>query len=665
MRLIDCKTLNFKAGLNSPTEPYAILSHRWGDEEVSFQDFQNFQDSQNDFPRERLRFEGFSKIRSTCHRALLDNLRYVWIDTCCIDKSSSAELSEAINSMFNWYQGAKICYAYLADVPSNVDARDLTSLFASSSWFTRGWTLQELIAPSELVFYSKDWTQIGTKSGLAAELEAITGVDLDALHGEDLAHFSVAKRMSWAAKRCTTRLEDIAYCLMGIFNVNMPMLYGEGNKAFIRLQEEILKQCEDQSLFTWIASAESARRAPFRGLLASSPAEFSGCQDVVPFPSISGCPIPVAPTSRGIPLTSSVQLVAGTTSESGTAYISLNCQRLGGEDVYEPILLELVRLGGDQYLRGSPDRVYHLEDIRDLKTTESTATVYVARSAHESEIRKMPQLELQHAFSIRKLPPGIRFSTAMPGIAFSSISPLPRGTLEETRAVPEPPSPLPRVIPADAWCDFKTTIVLHTPYFDGDILFTVWAIPTAAGQSVQVYSEAMVNKKGKQTADKAAELITRPKVPSTDSVILNKKASLNIKIEPQKFHGFDVFYIDITVHEFNEDNRIVSEVPGLLRRLGRFKSKDADLSNADSSNADSSDAAEMKRLAKRYYRSPGWRFWQWRRVNALDATVLHKTLYEAGTRPNGRGTWTIVRPIPEESDAEESDDGGPSGVFAV
>lgn len=193
-------------------------------------------------------------------------------DTCCIDKNSSAELSESINSMYRWYQRAERCYAYLADVPSDEDPRIENSCFMRSRWFTRGWTLQELIAPLDLVIFARDWRVIGTKLSLQGTIAAITGIDKAVLVDGNLRRMSIARKMSWASKRETTRVEDIAYCLMGLFNINMPMLYGEGEKAFIRLQEEIIKDSDDHSIFAWkdsMALSESSS-----GLLARSPAVF-------------------------------------------------------------------------------------------------------------------------------------------------------------------------------------------------------------------------------------------------------------------------------------------------------------------------------------------------------------------------------------------------------
>ena len=201
---------------------------------------------------------GFAKIQGVCDQALRDELEYVWVDTNCIDKTSSAELSEAINSMFAWYRDASRCYVYLADTPETAarlsgDGKvDKDDPFRRSKWFTRGWTLQELLGPQNVVFFSVNWIQIGTKIELKTTLSQITGIEAKYLTGSiPIWLASVAKRMSWMSKRVTTRIEDIAYCMLGIFDINMPLLYGEGPRAFLRLQEEIVKATDDQSLFCW------------------------------------------------------------------------------------------------------------------------------------------------------------------------------------------------------------------------------------------------------------------------------------------------------------------------------------------------------------------------------------------------------------------------------
>ncbi|KAI0350690.1 HET-domain-containing protein [Trametes cingulata] len=230
-----------------PGERYAILSHVWSDDgEQSFQELKALIESGGSLRK------ASAKVREFCRFARSQGYHWVWIDSCCIDKTSSAELSEAINAMYRWYADAHVCYAYLADVSDQEDPRRVSSTFRRSKWFTRGWTLQELIAPRFLVFLSKTWTVIGTKSSLARTIEEVTGVDRDVLtFAKPLEAVSVARRMSWAAGRQTSRLEDEAYSLMGIFGVYMPTIYGEGYNAFVRLQEEILRHISDQSLFVW------------------------------------------------------------------------------------------------------------------------------------------------------------------------------------------------------------------------------------------------------------------------------------------------------------------------------------------------------------------------------------------------------------------------------
>ncbi|KAI1792774.1 HET-domain-containing protein [Ganoderma leucocontextum] len=212
-----------------------------------------------------------AKIRRACATARAYGHRLVWIDSCCIDKTSSSELSEAINSMYTWYRGATICYAFLADVPSSpsraaLDNRSWSSTvaFRKSRWFRRGWTLQELIAPRVVVFLSMEWQFLGTKSSLAQVIEEVTGIYSAVLrHQMPLSEVPVAKRMSWAAMRETTRKEDEAYSLLGIFDISMSTLYGEGARAFIRLQEKILKRIPDQSLFAWTVSDQEVHSLQF------------------------------------------------------------------------------------------------------------------------------------------------------------------------------------------------------------------------------------------------------------------------------------------------------------------------------------------------------------------------------------------------------------------
>ncbi|KAL2073069.1 hypothetical protein VTL71DRAFT_10393 [Oculimacula yallundae] len=281
MRLINTKTLQIESFpcFNRPEiPPYAILSHRWGADEVSLQEMQ--------LPSASLTSKlGYLKMLKCCELAASFGFEHVWIDTCCIDKSSSSELTETINSMFNYYRDAEVCYAYMVDVPSNEDPAAIGSKFRSSSWFTRGWTLQELLAPKSVVFYGNDWTEIGMISSLEELIGEITLIAPRALENyEKYRHkFSIAQKMAWASSRETERLEDAAYCLLGLFGVNMPLIYGEGRNAFRRLQLELLKESDDQTIFAWRAQRPEsvAGFGQRRGLLAYSPVAFSGAHNVV------------------------------------------------------------------------------------------------------------------------------------------------------------------------------------------------------------------------------------------------------------------------------------------------------------------------------------------------------------------------------------------------
>ncbi|KAL7819939.1 HET domain-containing protein [Trichoderma gracile] len=270
MRLLNTTTLELE-GFATPEEArYAILSHTWGEGEVTFADLYQSQ-------RET---RGWDKIRRSSQIAFDLGYPYIWIDTCCIDKSSSAELSEAINSMYQWYEKAGVCIAFLEDFtatdePSKPD-------FAHCRWFSRGWTLQELIAPSKLRFYSKDWKSIGTRTSLKGIIAKVSCIPEEMLEADTdnqrgrLDECSVAEKMSWAANRTTTRPEDLAYCLMGIFDINMPLLYGEGQvKAFKRLQEEIIRSTDDDSVYAWNYSKEKSKKQHFWGLLADEPSAFA------------------------------------------------------------------------------------------------------------------------------------------------------------------------------------------------------------------------------------------------------------------------------------------------------------------------------------------------------------------------------------------------------
>lgn len=325
MRLLNAKTLAIQEFIGEEESPkfprFAILSHTWGEEECTLQNMQH--------PADVAQRKGYQKIKYCCDQALQDGLEWAWVDTyvqlysncfqmlatpasadsprassCCIDKTSTAELSEAINSMFRWYRNAAVCYAYLADVEN-------ISQLADSRWLTRGWTLQELVAPKDLRFYTTDWKCLGSKVDpqLLDALSGVTRIERSVLSTGQFEDVTVAKRMSWAAGRETTRVEDSAYCLLGIFDLNMPLLYGEGKKAFRRLQEEILKVSDDHTLFAWglddqliswdkfhLEFPDHRRLRPF---LADSASEFTNGGKLVPLEGLQP-DIPPIVTGNGL-----------------------------------------------------------------------------------------------------------------------------------------------------------------------------------------------------------------------------------------------------------------------------------------------------------------------------------------------------------------------------
>ncbi|KAI9923404.1 hypothetical protein MW887_009361 [Aspergillus wentii] len=340
MRLLNATTRRLEEFTDHELPKYAILSHTWQKDEVSFRDIHTSKATDK---------KGYVKIRSSCKRALRDRLKYVWVDTCCIDKRSSAELSEAINSMMSWYEHSEVCYVYLADVPPSSELVSDLSSFKQSRWFTRGWTLQELLAPPKLVFLAQDWSLLFARETVAGTISELTGISASFLEVREnrggfrhmLNSRSIAERMSWASKRKTSRYEDIAYSLLGIFGITMPILYGEGANAFFRLQQEIMKHSDDQSLFSWnfveynnesgnnrpttrLVSVDQAMMIsvhnPERsGVLASCPAAFSQCGDIVPCNVGKPTP-PFSITNKGL----SMEIPLLTTGDTSVAL--LQCQ---------------------------------------------------------------------------------------------------------------------------------------------------------------------------------------------------------------------------------------------------------------------------------------------------------------------------------------------------
>jgi hypothetical protein len=316
MHLINCADLDrlkleeFSAEGDFPK--YAILSHTWSSQEATF----------NELPTPPAVKYGVIKILLACAQAIKDGYRYLWVDTCCIDKSNSVELSESINSMFHWYKQAEVCYVYLSDV---THGECLEADILKSRWWTRGWTLQELLAPRKVHFFHSGWLPVGDKRSLAQAISRRTGIAEEVLFdSERIFQRSVSERMSWAAERQTTRPEDRAYCLLGIFGTNLTPIYGERERAFVRLQEKIIEHSFDESIFAWgvtedrvldpsqlsgadvchMGTSESGSLVE-TGAFAETPADFARGNEVQRMLLLSSpeCEVPRLPfkmTNRGI-----------------------------------------------------------------------------------------------------------------------------------------------------------------------------------------------------------------------------------------------------------------------------------------------------------------------------------------------------------------------------
>ena len=284
MRLLHARDLVLKKFELSDAPEYAAISHRWTDHEISLQEFQNSKSGHR-------RGCGWVKIIQGCKIAWRRGINWIWIDTACIDKESSTEMNESINSMYRWYERSKECYVFLPDVHEicacNCRLQDYSikqvgrryprfylEELKGSVWFTRGWTLQELLAPKKVEFFNSKFLKIGSRQDLKSHVTKITGIAADCLVGErSIDDASLAERMSWAARRRTTREEDVAYSLLGVFGVSMPLLYGEGMRSFMRLQAEIILRSDDESIFAWKPHAVSTDR--WYGLLAPNPRVFA------------------------------------------------------------------------------------------------------------------------------------------------------------------------------------------------------------------------------------------------------------------------------------------------------------------------------------------------------------------------------------------------------
>ncbi|OJD35279.1 het domain-containing protein [Diplodia corticola] len=394
MRLICANTKELREFSHSSSKQYAILSHRWRDEEITFQDLSG------DMRSVSMK-KGYQKLESACRQATRGGFRYIWVDTCCMNKDSSAELSEAINSMYRWYHEAEVCYAYLFDVPDGVDPHaDPSAKFANSEWFRRGWTLQELVAPRKMVFFSQGWKQLGTKASLKDILAKITGIGTGVLDGTmDPMAVSVATRMSWAASRHTSRPEDEAYSLMGLFNVNMPMLYGEGSeKAFIRLQEHIMEDSDDESIFAWINKSAPDNDLSLHGLLAPSSRYFAHSGGIQPYCSWDQRSS-FRKTNKGL------RISLNLTRIEGNIYIAaINCS--AATNHYSGYLgVFLKRLDGPDEMGDEDEDYRHYARIRigSLPFLESRGTMrvlYVHQNAASVAQTAMNRIHLDHILQL-------------------------------------------------------------------------------------------------------------------------------------------------------------------------------------------------------------------------------------------------------------------------
>jgi hypothetical protein len=341
MRLININTFRLETFVEPSIPEYAILSHTWDGEEVVYEEF--IKASKNVVEKDAR----YHKIRGCAELAAEADLSNFWIDTCCIDKSSSAELQEAINSMYRWYQNSEVCFVYLGDQLSTT----MLSI-KSCRWITRGWTLQELIAPYVVQFYDSDWNLVGNKRdhGFLQMLSEHTGVETEILRDGDLNSACVAQKLSWASRRQCTLIEDTAYSLMGLFNVNIPMLYGEGNKAFIRLQEEIIKSTFDMSIFAW--EDKSAGSDTFSGLLAKSPKYFNSSKALYKLNSLGNLS-PYSMTNLGLNLKATLQDV--TDQNRNRFLLRLDNIKMNSSSQTDEkdlaIYLEKLPSGANQYIR--------------------------------------------------------------------------------------------------------------------------------------------------------------------------------------------------------------------------------------------------------------------------------------------------------------------------
>ena len=374
MRLIDCcsEPLQMIDFLGRPPHAFAILSHTWDSEEVTFQAFHHL--------AARTVAKGWTKIEQTCLEVQRCGFNYVWIDSCCIDKTNNAELTESINSMFQWYSDAALCLVYLSDFDHSASPSEWNAMLRGARWFKRGWTLQEIVASRTVHFYDHAWRCFGTQETLRDELASITGIDAGflsppqqpgALDIRDLLDaLPVGRRMAWAAGRQTTKLEDMAYCLIGLFDVSMPMLYGEGSeKAFFRLQEEIIHNSNDLSLFAWTAANGSNT---YRGILARSPDEFASLGNLVLEQDLRFNP-DYSMSNKGLRIVTFLKPI----EDSEDVIMPLHCyaaEAQGKKKIHFGLILK--HEGASSYVRARP---HMLRELIEPTFTAGVNSIFVAK----------------------------------------------------------------------------------------------------------------------------------------------------------------------------------------------------------------------------------------------------------------------------------------------
>lgn len=393
MWLINTRSLALEEISDPASVDYAILSHTWENDEISFQDIRS--PNANDVRQKA----GFAKVAKTCELARQRHIDFAWVDTCCIDKSSSAELSEAINSMFTWYKLSTVCFVFLSNLPPVKDSESQPSSKGAFPYsqqtlgkcrcFTRGWTLQELIAPRHVEFFDSTWKRFSRKAECVEVLAGVTGILPIALeHCEVLRSIPVAVKMSWAAQRQTKRIEDRAYSLLGIFDINMPMIYGEGHKSFRRLQEEIAKETNDLSLFAWRGPPIGAKGyQEYRGSFARNMSEFLTCSNMWHSDARRNQQHEFSVTNKG------VRIQAKLYKHTHGAYLMFLGVMMQEQD---PVCI-LLRRTANGFIRHQPWSLEHTKTTKPDLGIQEILTFYIPKDVGPMECRTMT-LDLHRSF---------------------------------------------------------------------------------------------------------------------------------------------------------------------------------------------------------------------------------------------------------------------------